>query len=367
MRIVYVLTSLGMGGAERQALAVAGCMVQAGHAVALLILSPRLAEQWPTTLPTTHLDLRRSPLSLLASLRAARHFLRQFRPDILHSHSFHANFFARLLKLSSPGTQVISTVHNVYEGPWHRMALYRLTDPLSSLTVAVSHAAAARFVNLHAIPRRKCAVIPNGINPAGFTPDPARRVEMRQQMDAGDDFIWLAAGRLVPAKDYPNLLRAFSQVCLAHPNAQLWIAGEWEPEELSGMERFAEDLGHRAKIRFLGLRRDLPALLDAADAFVNSSAWEGMPLAIAEAMAMEKPIVATDVGGTRELAAEDAALVPPRNAEPLAAAMLHLMQTTPEGRRNLGQASRERILAQFTIDAAAEHWESLYQTLLNSK
>jgi glycosyltransferase involved in cell wall biosynthesis len=116
MRIVYVLTSLGMGGAERQVLAVAARMAARGHSVALMVLRPRLAEEWPTEIEVVRLGMSRTPLSVLAGLLRGREFLRGYRADIVHSHSFHANLIARLLRLTGCKVPVLSTVHNVYEG-----------------------------------------------------------------------------------------------------------------------------------------------------------------------------------------------------------------------------------------------------------
>ncbi len=110
----------------------------------------------------------------------------------------------------------------------------------------------------------------------------------------------------------------------------------------AAVQALAADLGV-ASVRWLGLRRDMPALLDAADGFVLASAWEGMPLAVGEAMAMEKPVVATDVGGVRELVGEAGVIVPAKSPESLAEAMLEMMRRTGEERRKLGLAARERI------------------------
>jgi glycosyltransferase involved in cell wall biosynthesis len=118
-----------------------------------------------------------------------------------------------------------------------------------------------------------------------------------------------------------------------------------------------------ASVFWLGLRRDMPALLDAADGFVLASAWEGMPLAVGEAMAMEKPVVATDVGGVRELLGETGAIVPAKSPEALAEAMVELMRSTLEERHALGHAARERIATHFSIDAKADEWEALYRTI----
>jgi glycosyltransferase involved in cell wall biosynthesis len=367
MRIVYVLTSLGMGGAERVVLALAGRMAQRGHTVALLVVRPPVAEQWPTALPVVHLEMRRSPMSVLIGLERGRRFLREFRPDLLHSHSFHANLVARLFKLFVPEAAVLSTVHNVYEGGWLRMLTYRLTDGLARRTAIVSRAAADRFVRLKAVPQEKCVVLTNGIDTAEFAPSAERRDRMRTEMDAGAGFIWLTAGRIAPAKDYPNLLRAFALVRVARPDARLWIAGEGSGKSFSMVRSLAAELGVDDSVRWLGLRRDLPALLDAADGFVLASAWEGMPLALGEAMAMEKPVAATDVGGVRELVGDVGALVPPKDPEALARAMLEQMQSTPEDRRALGQAARARIQASFSMDAKAGEWEALYGAILEAQ
>ena len=95
MRIAYVLTSLGMGGAERQVVALAERMAARGHAVALLVLRSCQTEEWPTTLEPIRLDMSRNPASILAGLWKARHFLRDFHPDLIHSHTYPANMAAR--------------------------------------------------------------------------------------------------------------------------------------------------------------------------------------------------------------------------------------------------------------------------------
>ena len=367
MRIVYLFTSLGMGGAERLGLAIAERMATRGHTVSLLILRSRLAQEWPTTLDVLHLDLRKTPASFFTGMKQAVRFLHGFKPDLLHSHSFHANMFARLLKVFVPSVAVISTVHNVFEGGSLRMLSYRMTDRLSRRTVAVSHAAADRFIQLKSVPRDKCVVITNAIDASEFVPNPTRRIATRATMSADADFIWLAAGRIVPAKDFPNLLRAFETVRAAQPNAQLWIAGEAVNEESSPVKSFVVGgrKGFMDRVHWLGLRRDLPALLDATDGFVLASAWEGMPLVVGEAMAMGKPVVATDVGGVRELLGDTGTLVPARSSGDLAAAMLTVMHLAPGDSAHLGQAARKRILQSFNIDSRIDDWERLYHSILN--
>jgi glycosyltransferase involved in cell wall biosynthesis len=384
MRIVTVLTSLGMGGAEKLALAVAERMARRGHDVAMLSLMPRLTEQWPTTLPVTYLYMRKNPASAAAGFGRGRRFMREFRPDVVHSHSFHANILARLLAIGVPGVRravVVSSVHNVYEGGRMRMLAYRLTDRWSLRTVAISQAASDRFVRLKAIPERKCSVRGHGIDTEVFAPDAERRAATRDRMgqDAtGTDatFVWLCAGRIAPAKDYPNLLRAFAKMEQEQSDTRLWIAGGGSDGARQELESLAGELGVRQKVFFLGLRRDLPALLDAADGCVLGSAWEGLPQVIAEAMAMEKPVVATDVGGVREMMGDRSALrrataaggtlvagilVPAKDPEALAAAMVRTMGRNRDEGALEGEAGRELIQRRFSIEAVADGWEEIYK------
>jgi glycosyltransferase involved in cell wall biosynthesis len=89
-----------------------------------------------------------------------------------------------------------------------------------------------------------------------------------------------------------------------------------------------------------------------------------MPLAVGEAMAMEKPVVATDVGGVRELVGESGVVVPPKDSDALAGAMIDVMRRTAEDRHTLGRAARARIQSSFSIDTRADEWEALYRTIL---
>jgi len=365
MRIAYMLTSLGIGGAERQVVALSEALKARGHAVALLVLEAERIEEWPTSVEVMRLEMHKTPPGLVAGLAIARRLMRDFQPDLIHSHTFPANMAARLLRLmySAP---VLSTIHNVYEGSSARMAAYRLTDPLCRCTTAVSHAAAERFIRLKAVPKRKCLVLTNGIDTVEFAPSRERREKARKTMGASGEFIWLAAGRIVPAKDYPNLLRGFAGVRAASLGAQLWIAGESSGPEAAAVKALAGELGLGESVRWLGLRRDMAGLLDAADGFVLASAWEGMPLAVGEAMAMEKAVAATDVGGVRELVGETGRIVPAKSPESLAQAMLELMRTTAEERKRLGRTARERIERQFSMEAKADEWEALYRRVLAS-
>jgi glycosyltransferase involved in cell wall biosynthesis len=336
-------------------------MAERGHTVSLISLMGRKAEEWPASVEVLYLNIRKTPWSAWAGLMRAKAFVREFRPEIVHSHSFHANMLARLLGLLIPETAVLSTIHNVYEGGAPRMLAYRLTDRLSRRTVAVSQAAADHFIQFGAVSPKRSAVVTNGIDTREFSPNLERRARVREEMSVNSKFVWLASGRIVAAKDYPNLLRALVILGETHSNLQVWIAGGWADREMERLVELPEFHKAAPIVRWLGLRRDLPALLDAADGFVSSSAWEGMPLAVGEAMAMEKHVVATDVGGVRELVGNKGHLVPSRDPTALAGAMREVMQTNASVGIARGRDARERICECFNMDMKPLEWEGHYR------
>jgi glycosyltransferase involved in cell wall biosynthesis len=367
MRIVYVLNTLAVGGTERQVLAIAERMAARGHTVSLLVLRPREADRCTTDLDVVYLDIQKNPASAIAGVRRAAAFVRSFHPDVIHGHNFHGNMLARLMRLTCGGPKVISTIHNVYEGGRSRMLAYRFTDRLAIVTTAVSGAVAERYMLLKTVSKSKIRVLTNGIDAVEFAPDADRRLALRREMGVGDEFVWLSVGRDTTAKDLPNLLQAFGCVWEASPKARLWIAGGALPTGTGKVTCSPQSMPHGAMdcVRHLGLRRDVPALLDAADGFVLSSAWEGMPLALGEAMAMAKPVAATDVGGVRELVGETGVIVPARDSNALAAAMLRIMNRPEEERAAMGRTARERICAKFSIDVKVDEWEALYRSIID--
>jgi glycosyltransferase involved in cell wall biosynthesis len=362
MRIAYMLTSLGIGGAERQVVALAERMAERGHDVVLVVLRPPARREWLTDLRVIRLRMSKTPAGAAGAFLRGRRFLRGFRPDILHSHTFPANMAARVFRATGSAPVVVSTIHNVYEGGLHRTLAYRLTDPFCSHTTAVGRAIAERYLEIGAIPGQRCTVITNGIDLVQFSPQVHRASRARGFMHAEDAFVWLAAGRAVPAKDFDNLIAAFRCVRLEIPDTQLWIAGELRDKRLVRIHgQMVGTEGYEGEgIRWLGLCDDMASTIAPADAFVLSSAWEGMPLVVGEAMAMEKPVVATDVGGVRELVGNAGVMVPAKDPQALAEAMMGVMRMPVAERHAMGKAARQRIGELFDMDAKAAEWEALY-------
>lgn len=365
MNIMLVLTGLRLGGAEMQVADLAKAFAARGHRVTVVSLSgpcevPIARGGNPGSLDVIELRAHRSPWSLAhAGWRLAR-LIRTIRPDVVHSHMVHANLMCRVTRLICPMPLLICSAHSMNEGGDRRMLAYRLTDRLADLTTQVSQAAADAFVARRAVPAARIAVMPNGIDTARFAADARIRVAVRRQLTLNDDdFLFLAAGRLVPAKDYPTLLRAFTAVAARHPHARLRIAGDGPLA--TTLRRQIDDLGIAAQTELLGVRQDMPALLNAADTFVLSSAWEGLPLVIGEAMASGCAVIGTDCGGVTELMGDTGQCVPPGDPAALAQAMGAALDLSENERRARGAEARARIVQTFSLDAVADQWLRCYQ------
>jgi glycosyltransferase involved in cell wall biosynthesis len=365
MRIVYCISTLAIGGAEKQALLIAEQMRSRGHIVLVLVLFHSAGVELETKLPTLRLNQPRSLSGFVRGARLARSFLGAFGADIVHSHTYPANLFLSLLRISGASGRVLNTFHNVVEGGRFRRWLARWTQRSMTAATAVSEAVRVRVIEQHLVAANSIRVIPNGIQMEDYQPEPKQRRAKRRELGAEGRFVWIAVGRVARAKDYPNLLRAFSRVREQEQNCQLWIVGgvgqdRFEAENLRVAEQIKEAVG----VCWLGAQADVPSLLDAADGFVLASAWEGAPLVIAEAMAMRIPVVATDVGGVVEILSECGELAPARDSTALADAMQRVMHSSRQEIVSQTRAGRERVESCFAMKEIALQWETLYREMM---
>lgn len=370
MRILFLSTSMGMGGADSQLLCAAQELRTRGHEVLIVSLTPlgpMGLDARGVGLSTESLEMRRGFPDPRGLWRLAR-LVRAWRPDVVHSHMVHANLMARALRLIAPVPALVSTIHNIDEGGRLRMAAYRLTNALVDHMTIVSQAAFDRFVTDGIVPKEILRVVPNGVDTDRFRNlSPGVRESLRRSLGLDREFVWLAVGRFEVAKDYPNMLRAFATVREQEPRAVLLLVGRGSLQ--AETEALARELGLGGGVRFLGVRSDVPEVMSAADGYVMSSAWEGMPMVLLEAAAAGLPIVATQVGGNHEVVRheESGFLVPPCDHEALALAMLRLSRLPEPARRAMGDRGRERIRAHYDLGRVAERWEDLYREVLARK
>lgn len=368
MKILLVITSLGVGGAERLLTNLADCFVAAGHEVMLISFHGE-AELRPrdTRVHLVNLQMRRSPSGMLAAMWRLHRLVRSFCPDVVNSHLVHANIFTRLSRLVTPMPRLVSSAHNTNEEGHGRMLAYRLTDWLADISTNVSEEAVEAFEQQGALRPGRMFAIYNGIDTQRFTFDESARRRVRMELDVDDPTpVLLAVGRLWEQKDYPNLLVAFARLAPAPVRTRLVIVGDGPLRNELGS--LADSLGVADRVSFLGIRHDVPALISACDLFVLSSAWEGFGLVVAEAMACCRVTVATDCGGVREVVGEAGFLVPPRDSGVLAEALEKALSLSCEDSQRIGHQARQRVLERFSLEATADRYLAAYQhTALNDQ
>ncbi|MCJ7978199.1 glycosyltransferase [Aeromonas veronii] len=350
-----------MGGAERQVCDLADQFSAKGHEVLLIAMTGEaLNRPQSTKIEVVELGMAKTPIGFIKAYWKTRRLIKQFKPDVVHSHMVHANLFARLLRLTTRMKKLICTAHNTCEGGRGRMLAYRVTDALCDLSTNVSQEAVDAFIVQGAVPATRMLAMPNGIDTVRFTFNPASRTSLRAQLQLTDDTpLILAVGRFNIQKDYPNLLTAFSQLPSDLSHTQLAIIGTGE--EQANIEALAVQLGLTDRIHFLGLQRNVHEWMNAAEVYVMSSAWEGMPLVLLEAMASERVVVATDCGGVKEVVGDCGILVPPKNSKALADALTQALVLTPEQAQVRGGLARQRIVERYSLSVQAERWLAFYQ------
>ena len=293
-----------------------------------------------------------SPLAQWRALRAMVRLLRDERPDLVHAHMPISGFVTRLAARIVGVPRVAYTCHGFLfnqPGPWPRRALGflmewvggRLTD--TYLTVSTEEAADARRLGIarHATP------VGNGRDPARFRPDPAARARIRAALGVPDgQVVVVIVSRLVRHKGHQELLAAMQAV----PGAVLWVVGDRLPSDHGPDPSllFTRELQAAGRLRLLGYRDDVPAVLAAADIFALPSHFEGLPMSVIEAMLTGLPVVATRIRGPREQVVDGVTglLVPPMLVAPLADA-LHRLAADPALRAAMGAAGRARAVALY--------------------
>ncbi|MBF0784789.1 glycosyltransferase [Muribacter muris] len=363
MRILFLITGLGMGGAERQVCDLADSLSSLGHSIQIISLSSKLDTG---VLPNRkeielfYLNMNKNPISFIITYLKLRNLIQKFQPSVVHSHMFHANIMARLLKLTQTFPKLICTAHSKNEGGKLRMLAYRITNRLADLNTNVSQDAVDEFIKKKAVNPNQMIAISNGINLNIFYKNEIFKAEVKKELEFDDSvYIFLAIGRLTDAKDYPNLLKAFSIVKHQKENVFLLIAGIGELEE--SLKDLAKTLNLSHNVKFLGLRRDIPKLMNVADTYVMSSYYEGLPLVLGEAMATENIVVSTDCGGPKEIIGNNGFLASIHDSQKLAEKMLETMALSQEQREILGKNAREHIKKNYSLDAITKKWLELYQ------
>lgn len=364
MDIVHFVENLERGGLERTVIDLIAAQREAGHHCAVVclfqegMLAAELREQG---VMIQACGKRRGPD--MHALLKARRFMTGLPGAVLHTHNSMAHYYAVLATLGLPLARIINTRHSMggRKGTTRQEWLYRRSMRCTDHVVAVCEAERKRLQASGVRPRRSLSTIPNGINLERFMPAVAER---RRALAEGlgwqpDSRVIGTVGRLQSIKDQARLIHAFGHVRSKVPDVVLVIVGDGDLRPQ--LEQLVEELGLQESVRFLGDRGDVPQLLAGMELFVLSSLSEGYSVALIEACAAALPIVATDVGGNREIVRDgvNGKLLAAGDTSALADALLGMLAEV-DGMLAMGKASRNWALSEASFRTMANRYERLY-------
>lgn len=369
--VLQLLTGSVFGGAEEHALSILTrigaygfepCLAAPAELIAAM--EPGLSAAGVKCLPlqfSSRLDLR-------AGARLLR-FIRRESIALVHCHLFTASLQgAGVARMAGVGA-VLETCHGpevwrMGKGLRGRFWVDRQVGRLVDMYIAVSHAAADHLIATKRVPKSKVRVIHNGRDLDRFAPaDANRRAATRAALGLGDQPACLTLARLDDQKGHRHLIDALAILARRWPKLVALLAGEGPLEPALRAQCAA--LGLADRVRFLGYRRDVPELLEAADLVILPSLYEGLPLVAIEALAAGRPMVATQVDGTPEVVIHERTglLAPPANPAALAAAIDRLLGD-PALASRLASQGRKFVNENFAVQRQIDQTAALYSELM---
>jgi glycosyltransferase involved in cell wall biosynthesis len=387
IRVLRVIARLNVGGPAQHAM-VLGYGLRAQGFDSLLVhgavgsdeatLEDLLPGRRIRAVKIPELGRRIRPWSDLRALYELTRLVFRERPDVVHTHTAKAGTLGRLAALAYNVVRrrrhrcaVVHTFHgHVFHGYFGALgsalvrAIERVMALLTDRIVTISESQKRDICDVYRVaPPWKTEVVELGLEL-----DPLLRLEenlaLRDELGFGpDDVVFGYVGRFVPIKDLPTLIGAFAQLAAEVPRARLLLVGDGEQRR--ALEVLVAELGLDDRVRFAGWRRDLAAVYGAMDVGVLSSLNEGTPVALIEAMAAGRPVIATAVGGVRDVVSDGwtGLVVPPSSARALADAMLRLASDR-ESRHRLGAAARREIASRFFPGRLVSEITHLYHRAL---
>jgi glycosyltransferase involved in cell wall biosynthesis len=377
LSILLFGTQMAIGGAQRVLLDQARWFSAHGHRVTAVFFYDKEglhgAWQQGTGLPLltmTRLEgqgLISKARALIQGILNLWRLLRRENFDVIETFTYDSNLLALPLAWLAGIPVRIATHHGMIEGfppRLERLHAWLVNVGVATVLVSVSTKALEQAAKAGA-KRERMIVVQNGIVPA--SPDRSSSNGVRHEMGvAEDDVLLLSVGRLVYQKGHEFLIRAMPSVLGRHPQAKAVICGEGT---LRGALRAQiAELRLEDSVFLAGNRPDIDRFLNTADIFVLPSRWEGLPVALLEAMAVGLPVVATHVEGVEEVIenGDQGLLVPPEDAEALAAALIELIGGG-EARRRMGDAARRRIKEFYTVDIMCGKYLRLMSDLMDAQ
>src|SRR2546423_559314 len=351
IKVMHIVPMLSPGGAERVAVHIVRGLSRQRYEPMVVSFTGRLDCDLDHLLDDAGIEVRylgKRPGFDYRVYPRLHPVLKRWRPNIIHSH-LHVLRYALPSMLLLKKTTLVHTVHNMAEREVEPRArwIQRYAFRHGVTPVAVADRVASSMERLYGI--GSCRIIANGIPTNCYAHPQISRKEWRAKEGFGEnDVLFVCVARFAPQKNHALLLNAFAKGPASNPNAHLVLVGEGVLQ--SQLEDQAKALQVAHQVHFLGLRADIPEVLDAADIFVLSSDSEGNPLSILEAMASGLPIVSTAVGGVPDLfeSGKEGIIVPRGDVQAFSKSMVFLLDDRG-ARRSFGKASALRAKQQIDV------------------
>lgn len=380
-RILHIIPTLGGGGAERQLVNLVSntSAEKFDHYVCAFEQSDFFAP----AIRQAGFEVKDLGVSgkhpWFAATRKISSIVRDYKPDLLCTWLYDAGIVGRMVHLRHSEIPLICTLHlTQYEpetirgGNWSptKVEGLRLIDWLTNkLTnqyfAACSEEVKNSYCRTLGIDPSDITTIYNGIDSEYLKSEAGTPQKIRRELGiSDDDFVYLSVGRLAPQKNYPHLLRVFKQVAESIPQARLAIVGEGDIAE--DLKNLANSLNITDKVYLLGRRTDIGGCMEMADVFVMPSLFEGMPLALLEAMFKRLPCIVSRIKVLEEAITdnESGLLIDPNDTNDLRDAMIKLYHQS-ELRERLAEQALATAQQRFHIRTIVSQWETFYDRVLN--
>ncbi len=373
MRILHVITTLSVGGAETMLRnVVLGLPAAFEQRVVSLTSREPIGSQLESAGVAVMAAGGKNPLKLPGLRKRALRWVADWRPDVVHCWMYHANVFGRTLLAGAPAKYrpvYIASVRGALNSPRAQRRMLRLVRWIDART---SRAADALLFNsrVSAAQHRavgysgdRSLVIPNGFDTVRFAPDATARDLMRSELGAGDAVLVGMVARFEPVKGHEVLLRAAALMKHDTPRFRIVLVGRGCDRGNPALAQLIGELGIGASVLLLGERSDIPDLLNAFDIAVCPSLSESFPNAVGEAMSCGVPCVVTDVGDCAFLVGDSGRVASPADPRSLATLLTELMSQEVSSRRSLGDRARVRIVENFSIPSVLGRFAEMYERL----
>ncbi len=367
LKILFLIRSLNVGGAQRQLIDLAKGLHRLGYAVSVAVfyggavLEPELAEAGVRGVRVCDLH-KRGRWEVFPFLWRLLRLTQRKKVEVLYSYLPGANLAGILLKPFCRSLRIVWGVRasnmDLQQYDWTARLMFRAECLLSRFPdlIIVNSRAGRDYHVQHGFPGSKIRIIPNGIDTDRFKPDKKARSLVRKEWGISNNERLIGlVGRIDPMKDHQTFLQAASLLASQVENVRFVCIGDGSERYWSQTKSLSQSLGLGGRLIWAGARNDLPSVYNAMDILSSASAFgEGFPNVIGEAMACGVPCVVTDVGDSAWIVGETGMVVPPGNPKEMANAWQTMFNFLEEQKNSKGQRARARIIRSFGLDTMVE-------------